>query len=79
MIYAGGESETAKDLIAERADAYVMHGDPPERLAPKIADMAERRERLAPTSRRCSSAWPALSCVATRKRRRGARWTGSRT
>jgi len=37
-----------KDLIAERADAYVMQGDPPERLAPKIADMSARRERLAP-------------------------------
>ena len=48
VIYAGGESETAKNLIAERADAYVMHGDPPERLAPKIADMSARRERLAP-------------------------------
>jgi len=47
-IYAGGESETAKDLIAALADAYVMHGDPPERLAPKIDDMRRRRERLAP-------------------------------
>jgi len=25
-----------------------MHGDPPERLAPKIDDMRRRRERLAP-------------------------------
>ncbi|HEX9161757.1 MAG TPA: LLM class flavin-dependent oxidoreductase [Thermoanaerobaculia bacterium] len=47
-IYAGGESEAAKDLIARSADAYVMHGDPPERLAPKIDDMRRRRERLAP-------------------------------
>jgi FMNH2-dependent dimethyl sulfone monooxygenase len=44
-IYAGGESETAKNLIAEKCDAYVMHGDPPERLAEKIRDMAERREK----------------------------------
>lgn len=43
-IYAGGESETAKNLIARRCDAYVMHGDPPERIAPKIADMRRRRE-----------------------------------
>ena len=43
-IYAGGESETAKNLIATRCDAYVMHGDPPERIAPKIADMRRRRE-----------------------------------
>ena len=48
VVYAGGESEKAKDLIAQQADAYVMHGDPPERLAPKIADMRARRERLAP-------------------------------
>src|SRR5262245_19110245 len=47
-IYAGGESETAKNLIARTCDGYVMHGDPPERIAAKIADMKERRERLAP-------------------------------
>ena len=28
-IYAGGESEAAKNLIAQQADAYVMHGDDP--------------------------------------------------
>jgi len=43
-LYAGGESETAKNLIASRCDAYVMHGDPPERIAPKVADMRRRRE-----------------------------------
>ncbi len=43
-IYAGGESETAKNLIATRCDAYVMHGDPPERIAAKISDMRRRRE-----------------------------------
>ncbi len=47
-IYAGGESEAAKNLIARHADAYVMHGDPPQRLATKIADMRARRETLAP-------------------------------
>jgi FMNH2-dependent dimethyl sulfone monooxygenase len=47
-IYAGGESEAAKDLIAREGDAYVMHGDPPERIAAKIADMRARRARLAP-------------------------------
>jgi dimethylsulfone monooxygenase len=46
-IYAGGESETAKDLIARYCDAYVMHGDPPERIAPKIADMRRRREQAS--------------------------------
>jgi FMNH2-dependent dimethyl sulfone monooxygenase len=45
-LYAGGESEAAKDLIARRCDAYVMHGDPPERIREKIADMKSRRERL---------------------------------
>jgi FMNH2-dependent dimethyl sulfone monooxygenase len=47
-IYAGGESEAAKNLIARECDAYVMHGDPPERIAEKVADMRERRQRVAP-------------------------------
>jgi len=45
-IYAGGESEAAKTLIARACDAYVMHGDPPARVAPKVADMRRRREAL---------------------------------
>jgi len=45
-IYAGGESEAAKNLIARMCDAYVMHGDEPSRVAAKIADMSERREKL---------------------------------
>lgn len=44
VTYAGGESEAAKMLIAGQCDAYVMHGDPVEAIAPKIADMAARRE-----------------------------------
>jgi FMNH2-dependent dimethyl sulfone monooxygenase len=44
-IYAGGESETAKTMIARQCDAYVMHGDEPEIIAGKIADMRARRER----------------------------------
>jgi len=44
VIYAGGESEAAKTLIARHCDAYVMHGDAPEDIAPKIADMKARRE-----------------------------------
>ena len=43
-IYAGGESEKAKETIAAKCDAYVMHGDPPERIAPRIADLKRRRE-----------------------------------
>src|SRR5919199_315739 len=44
VIYAGGESPAAKELISRQCDAYVMHGDPPERVAPKVADMRARRE-----------------------------------
>ena len=44
VIYAGGESEAAKNLIARSCDAYVMHGDPPERIAEKITDMRRRRD-----------------------------------
>jgi dimethylsulfone monooxygenase len=44
VLYAGGESEAAKTLIAQRCDAYVTHGDPAERVGPKVRDMRERRE-----------------------------------
>jgi len=43
VVYAGGESETAKTLIASQCDAYVMHGDEVEVIAEKIADMKARR------------------------------------
>jgi dimethylsulfone monooxygenase len=46
-IYAGGESDAAKTMIARQCDAYVMHGDPPERIAPKIDDMRRRREQAS--------------------------------
>jgi FMNH2-dependent dimethyl sulfone monooxygenase len=46
VIYAGGESEKAKDTIARLCDAYVMHGDSPEKVKAKIDDMERRRERL---------------------------------
>ena len=45
VVYAGGESEAAKTMIARQCDAYVMHGDPVESIAPKIADMKDRRAR----------------------------------
>ena len=49
-LYAGGESETAKNLIARKCDAYLMHGDDPETVGRKIVDMRARREAagLAP-------------------------------
>jgi FMNH2-dependent dimethyl sulfone monooxygenase len=43
ILYAGGESDAAKTMIAGKCDAYVMHGDPVEVVAPKIADMRGRR------------------------------------
>ena len=45
-IYAGGESEAAKNLIASKCDAYVMHGDPPDRIREKVRDLAQRREKF---------------------------------
>ncbi len=46
LIYAGGESEAAKNLIAQKCDAYVMHGDSPETIRGRIDDMRARRERF---------------------------------
>ncbi|URD61511.1 LLM class flavin-dependent oxidoreductase [Sphingomonas sp. KRR8] len=45
-IYAGGESEAAKNMIAAQCDAYVMHGDAVDAIAPKVADMEERRHKI---------------------------------
>jgi FMNH2-dependent dimethyl sulfone monooxygenase len=45
-FYAGGESDTAKNLIAQKCDAYLMHGDPPDIVGKKIADMRARRDKL---------------------------------
>lgn len=42
-VYMGGESPKAKDVIAAQADAYVMHGDAPEVIAAKVADLRKRR------------------------------------
>jgi len=42
-VYMGGESPKAKDVIARQADAYVMHGDAPEIIAAKVADLSTRR------------------------------------
>ena len=44
-LYAGGESEAAKDLITSTCDGYVMHGDSPELIGKRIADMRARREK----------------------------------
>lgn len=47
VIYAGGESPAAKALIAQKCDAWLTHGDPPETIGAKVADMRARREQLA--------------------------------
>lgn len=49
VIYAGGESEAAKSLIARQCDAYVMHGDPVDAIALKIDDMSRRRREAGGT------------------------------
>jgi dimethylsulfone monooxygenase len=42
-VYMGGESPRAKEVIAAQADAYVMHGDAPDVIAAKVADLRARR------------------------------------
>src|SRR5262245_29423223 len=46
IIYMGGESPTAKQIISTYGDAYVMHGDPPEVIAGKVTDLNARRSDL---------------------------------
>ena len=43
-IYAGGESPAAKALISQKCDAWLTHGDPPDVVGRKIADMRARRD-----------------------------------
>ena len=45
-LYAGGESPAAKALIAEKCDAWLTHGDPPEVIGRKVDDMRARRDAL---------------------------------
>ena len=45
-LYAGGESEEAKRMIASLCDGYLMHGDPVENVKPKVDDMERRRREL---------------------------------
>ena len=45
-LYAGGESPAGKALISRACDAWLTHGDPPETIARKVADMRRRREEL---------------------------------
>ncbi len=45
-LYAGGESPAGKALISSRCDAWLTHGDPPEVIGKKVAEMTARREAL---------------------------------
>ncbi len=49
-VYMGGESPKAKEVIAAQADAYVMHGDAPEVIAAKVADLSARRAAAGPAA-----------------------------
>jgi dimethylsulfone monooxygenase len=51
-VYMGGESPKARDVIAAMADAYVMHGDAPDVIAAKVADLTARRAAVG------SATWP---------------------
>ena len=78
VLYAGGESEAAKTMIAARCDAYVMHGDPVEVVAEKIADMRARRREaleLAPMT----FGMAAYAIVRDSEAEARARWNGSPT
>ncbi|MDJ0841851.1 MAG: LLM class flavin-dependent oxidoreductase [Acidobacteriota bacterium] len=44
-IFAGGESDEGREMIAAHCDAYLMHGDSPENAARNVADMNARREK----------------------------------
>jgi dimethylsulfone monooxygenase len=46
-IFAGGESEHGRESIAGFADAYVLHGGTVDEVGGKIAEMNERRRRIA--------------------------------
>jgi FMNH2-dependent dimethyl sulfone monooxygenase len=43
FVYMGGESPKAKEIIAGQSDAYVMHGDAPEVIAAKVAELSALR------------------------------------
>ncbi|GAC1636971.1 MAG: LLM class flavin-dependent oxidoreductase [Herpetosiphon sp.] len=50
-LYAGGESASAKALIARECDAYLMHGDDLATVGEKIQDMRSRAEAHHKTMR----------------------------
>jgi FMNH2-dependent dimethyl sulfone monooxygenase len=64
-VYAGGESEKAKAMIAAKCDAYVMHGDPADAIAKPRA------------AHRCNTAWPPMRSSVTARPRQSASSSGS--
>ena len=42
-IYAGGESDQGREMIASSCHGYLMHGDSPESISQNIQDMNQRR------------------------------------
>jgi len=44
VVYMGGESPKAKQVISAQSDAYVMHGDAPEVIGAKVAELSALRE-----------------------------------
>ena len=45
-IWAGGESEEGREMIARECDGYLMHGDSPQAIGSLIDDVRRRRDRL---------------------------------
>lgn len=45
-LYAGGESEKAKEVISSLCDSYVIHGHTVEEAKVKIDDMKQRRKEV---------------------------------
>ena len=79
-IYAGGESEAAKSLIARTCDAYVMHGDPAGAHRAQDRRHAARAARSAAGCRRLRFGVAAYAIVRDpRSARRSASWSASRT
>jgi alkanesulfonate monooxygenase len=47
-IYAGGESDPARDLVADLGDSWFINGQPLHEVKAKIADVSARRSPAAP-------------------------------
>jgi FMNH2-dependent dimethyl sulfone monooxygenase len=46
VIFAGGESDTGREAIANFADSYVMHGGSVDEVKANIADVSGRKQRI---------------------------------